>query len=174
MKTPTEFERWNAKDGTFAIDYPAGWMADGGGKQGLQWAEFSSGSAKITVETSMVASLIGDIASAGQGATMVGGEQMDPELAPIHKAHRVIMESKTQEYMNYKEGSPGVYRAKLGDSRKSKFRASTLFGGSIRGYRATSLSIDKGIIVFCFCNEGDWPKLKPAFDKILSSVGMGE
>lgn len=62
---PSSYESWNAKDGTFKLDYPANWEAKGGGKHGLQWAKFTSGPAIIRVDTDVSSSLMGGIGNVG-------------------------------------------------------------------------------------------------------------
>lgn len=177
VAAPTKFSTWNAKDGSFSIQYPSDWKADGGGQHGLQWAEFSQGSAKILVKVNLSSSLVGDIAgSAGQLAG-IDGEEIDPQLqealAPVHAAHEVSKELFVDEVAQSKEQEPVAFQSGLGDSRKSEFVASSGIGGKIRGYRATSLGHDRGVHILCRCSAGNWKTLQPAFDQILVSVGQG-
>jgi hypothetical protein len=172
VEAPTAFEVWKDEDGAFSIEYPADWDASGGGKNGVKWAEFTMGSAAIKLDFDMVTSLIGDISQAGAG----GGfreEPIDPEeqilRAPVHKAHLFGKKAAEMNYSGYAETAPIVYRAKLGDSRKSEFKSSSI-AGSVRGYRATSLTINHGVIIYCTCSPSDWEDLKPAFDRVLASL----
>src|SRR5262245_51457164 len=72
VQKPTAYKKWNAKDGLFAVEYPEGWKADGGGKQGIQWAEFSKGGCYITIDSNISGSAFADIA--GSAAAGLGGD----------------------------------------------------------------------------------------------------
>jgi hypothetical protein len=171
LTTPTAFETWNAKDGTFAIEYPADWKADGGGKQGIQWAEFNKGSNVITVDTSMTTSLIGDISGAGR----VDTEEIPEELAPAAKTHEFMKDMAVgDKFSNYKEQDAIKIMPPVGEGRKSVFTASKGLGQKVKGYRATIPQSDKGLIIFCYGPEKNWDKLQPAFDRILDSVQRGQ
>jgi hypothetical protein len=62
VKVPTSYAKWEpASDANFAIDYPEGWLADGGGKHGVQWAEFKKSGCLIKCSTDQSSSLLGDI-----------------------------------------------------------------------------------------------------------------
>jgi hypothetical protein len=177
IAAPASYNRWNAKDGTFSIDYPADWNADGGGKQGIQWAKFTQGNAQIRVNVDVSSSLVGDIAGAGiqqsgLGEKLEGAEAID--LAPVAAAHQFNMESSTQDMKGYKEGDAIPFQSKLGDGRKSPFSCDGSLGKKMRGYRATTLSHDKGIKIICICPANNWETLRPAYDKILESLAMGE
>jgi hypothetical protein len=173
VEAPTSFDVWKDGDGAFSIEYPSDWDASGGGKNGVKWAEFTQGSATIKLDFNMVASLIGDLSQAGAGAGFQQ-EPIDPEelilRAPVHKAHLFGKKAAELNYPGYAETAPIVYRCKIGDSRKSEFKSSSI-GGSIRGYRATSLTLNHGVLLYCTCAPSDWEDLKPAFDRILESLG---
>ena len=166
---PSSYDNYNSKEGTFALDYPAGWEADGGGKRGPVWAKFTSGSAQIRVNATTTASLIGDISSGGG----LGGDA-DPEFAPVQSAHEFNQMTAQEDFGGYKEdGPPQPFRCKLGDARISEFTASGAFGGQQRGYRMTVLGRDKGVSVTCVCKDSDWAKLEPVYKKVLASVSRG-
>jgi len=57
---------------------------------------------------------------------------------------------------------------------RAEFTASGSFGGTLKGYRATALSRDRRVRVMCKCSKDDWEKLKPAFDKVIESLGPGK
>ena len=167
---PASFETFNSKDGSFKVQYPAKWEADGGGRSGYYWAKFSSGNASITVDTSAAGSLIADIAKMGmvRGGSMVTPEDLVP-VAVVHETERQGFE----ESGSVKEQKPAVALTGFGDSRKSEYTGKTTFGGSIHGYRVTALSSEKRIRVVCQCPESEWAALKPAFDKVIESVTRG-
>ena len=179
VPAPTAYKTWNATDETFSIQYPEGWKAQGGGKQGIQWAEFSNGSAKIRIDVSLTSSLIGDIA--GSANTMMGLNdplsEVDPEvqeaMAPVAVAHESYQLRNPVELSGYKELDPVAYESPLGDCRKSEFTARSGVARKLHGYRATALTRDKGVHILCQCTESNWETLQPAFDKILASIAYG-
>jgi hypothetical protein len=182
ITAPTAYKQWNAKDGTFAMEYPEGWNADGGGKSGLQWAEFKKGSCVVTVDTNTSGSLVGDIAGSATAGFGTDGEQVDPkvaeELAPVAASHKFLKDTFAgakieEQFSNYKEEEPVAFKSSLGDGRKSAFTASKGMGQKVKGYRATVLSNDKSIIVFASCPQQHWAKLQPAYDKMLDSLALG-
>src|SRR5687767_3288274 len=83
IAAPTTYATYNSPGGTFALEYPDGWEADGGGKRGLEWAKFKSSPAEIRVDTGVTGSLMGDIA----GSRTAGEEELPPELEPVHGVH---------------------------------------------------------------------------------------
>lgn len=179
VAAPTNYKTWNATDGTFALEYPEDWDASGGGKNGVQWAEFKQGSARISIRVSLVSSLLGDIAqSAG---TMAGANdpfsEIDPELAkemaPVSAAHENGKDMFTKEFSRYKEQDSVAYESGFGDSRKSEFTARSGLSGKLRGYRATVLGRDRGVHICCWCKDSNWQALQPAFDQILAGMRQG-
>jgi hypothetical protein len=176
IETPTNFERWNDKDAAFAIDYPAGWAASGGGKNGVKWAEFSKGSAVIKLDFDTASSIVGDIAGAASGGNVVGNVEGDEDpnrRVPVDTSHEFNKQKTELLYTNYKEKDAVKYRCGLGDARKSEFKSSSLTG-EIRGYRSTALTINNGVIIICECPKEQWLRLRPAFDHVLESVGYGQ
>jgi hypothetical protein len=179
VPAPTSYKTWQATDGTFSIQYPEGWKAQGGGKRGIQWAEFSYGSAKIRIDVSTQSSLIGDIA--GSTNTMLGLNdpltEADPEfieeMAPVAAAHEFYLKAFPVPLSSYKEQEPVAYRAPLGDCRKSEFTARSGAARKLRGYRATALTRDKGVHILCQCTDANWKTLQPAYDHILASIAYG-
>lgn len=176
IPAPKSYKRWNAKDGSFSVDYPAEWQADGGGKQGIQWAEFTSGNAQIRINLDVSSSLVGDIAGGQAAAAGLEGadEETKLELAPVSAAHRFNMEASTQDMEGYKEEKAAAFNSQLGDGRKSVFKSKGSFGSAMRGYRATALTNNRGLRIICICPAKNWETLQPAFDKILASLGPGE
>jgi hypothetical protein len=172
-KAPTAYADYNSPGGTFACQYPEGWEADGGGKRGLEWAKFTSGSAEIRVDTGVAGSLMGDIAGTLGGKT--GEEELGPEFEPVHDVHIAGKDWAEREYSGYKEvGEPAVLEAAVGPARKSEFTASGTFGGGLHGYRSTMLGHDKAVTVICVCPESDWNTLKLAFDHVLGTFKRGQ
>ena len=178
VKAPTTYKTWNAKDGSFAIQYPADWKADGGGQHGIQWAEFSKGSAKVSVKVNLTSSLVGDIAGNAGQLGGIDGAEIDPklqeELAPVAAAHKVSAELFVDEIPKLKEQEPVAFQSGLGDSRKSEFTAASGgVGSQVRGYRATALTSEKGVHVLARCPDAHWKTLQTAFDQMLTSLTLG-
>lgn len=179
VAAPTSYKTWDATDGTFSLQYPADWEASGGGKHGIQWAEFKKGSAHISIKVSLVSSLIGDIA---QSANTVAGandpfSEIDPELAeemaPVTQAHKIGADMFAGDFSRYKEQEAVAFESGFGDSRKSEFTARAGISGKLRGYRATMLGTDKGVHICCRCKDSNWKTLQPAFDEILKGMRQG-
>lgn len=169
---PTSYDTYNAKDGSFQIQYPAGWESDGGDKSGYAWAKFISGGAVISVDANIAGSLIGDIAkSRALSLGMQGGDQED--RAPVAAVHAHEQQG-FEEDEGVTEEKPVLVKTGFPDARKSEFSGTKTFGGTIRGYRVTALGTDKRIRVVCECPESEWEALKPAFDKAIESVAIGK
>jgi len=168
---PTSYGTYNSKDGTFACDVPEKWEVKGGGKQGPEWAKFTSGAAEISIKADLAGSLVGDIAG-----SLGGGDQaVLPQDEPVHVVHVADVEMAEKEYNEYAEtaGSPTIISSQLGPARLSEFTAKTDFGTPLHGYRATILGHDKRVVVFCVAPEAEWKALKPAFDRVLASMERG-
>lgn len=168
---PTSYSNYSSKDGTFACEYPEGWEAKGGGKQGPVWAKFSSGSALIHFKATVSGSLMND-AMGGRGVE--GG--LPPQLEPVHRIHLRYLKTAEEDFNDYTEaaGSPLVFDCQLGPARVSEFTASSSFGSAIHGYRATIIGFNKGVTLYCTCPESEWLKVKPAFNHVLSTLKRGE
>ena len=179
VTTPTAFKKWNAKDGLFAMEYPDGWKADGGGKSGIQWAEFKKGSCVIEVDSNISGSAVADIAGSASAGLGGDGEPIDPklaeEMAPANAAHKWIKldEQRFAKFKAYKEEEPTVIRPPIGEGRKSLFTASAGMGQKVKGYRVTIPTNDKAIIIFAYAPEKDWSKVQGAYDKIFDGMEMG-
>ena len=179
VAAPTSYKTWNATDGTFAIQYPEGWTAKGGGKHGVQWAEFTSGSAKVRIDVSTQSSLIGDITGSFGSAAGLNDpfseipEEMAEEMAPAAAAHAFYQKAYPVELAGYKEQEPVSFQCGLGDGRKSEFVARSGIATKLRGYRATTLATNKGVHILLQSTDGNWKTLQPAFDKMLLSIAVG-
>jgi hypothetical protein len=169
---PTSYDPYNAKDGSFQIQYPAGWESDGGDRSGYAWAKFTSGRAVISVDADITGSLIGDISKSKAlhlGIAVDQGEDSSP-VAAVHEEEKQGFE----EEEGVTEQKPVPVKTGFPDARKSEFSGSKTFGGAIRGCRVTALSPNKRVRVVCQCPESEWEALKPAFDKAIESVAMGK
>lgn len=177
VKVPTTYAKWEPeKNAVFFIDYPEGWVADGGGGNGLQWAEFKKSGCVIKGSTDQSSSLVGDITQSANN--MFGGdsglsEDEQEDLAPAAAAHEWNKDKAKEDFGNYKEEKDAIaFQSGLGDARKSIFTGSSM-GRGVKGYRATFLARDRGVTVICYCSTKDFEKMKPAYDKVLESVRRG-
>jgi hypothetical protein len=169
---PTSYKTYNASDGSFRIQYPDGWEVKAGGSRGYVWAKFTSGTAELLVDTNVAGSVIGDLSKMKTPVPLV--ETEGPQEAPsVEKVHKMEKADFVQE-MGVEEQEPTAIATGFGDSRRSEFTGSRAFGGAIHGCRVTTLSRDRRIRVVCTCSESEWQALKPAFDKMISGVAMGE
>jgi hypothetical protein len=168
---PTSYNTFNSKDGSFQIQYPAGWEADGGDRSGYAWAKFTSGGAEISVDANITGSIMGDLSKSSIIPLGIEGDQEDrTPVASVHANEK----QQFEDAAGVKEEKPVPVRTGFPDARKSEFSGTKTFGGTIRGYRVTAMSTDKRIRVVCQCPESEWEALKPAFDKAIQSVAMGK
>lgn len=176
VEAPTSYETWNAKDGTFQLEYPEGWEAKGGGQRGIQWARINEGDAEIYVNVSTTDSLIGEIA--GSPADVLGdalGEEPDPELSAARAVHdqnkdRVVEDAKYKEYQEEEIGT--LFNPTLGEAYRTEFTAKKGMT-KVKGIRASILGHDKGVTVVMHAKPKDYEKLKPAFIRILEGMKPG-
>lgn len=156
------------KDAAFQLRRPAGWEVEGGSRPDntYSWARFTRDSAKVQV--------LADIA----GSLMTGSNQADHEegsrLAPVHAAHELNARKVAEDYSDYQESEPAVFKGStLGEGRVAAFTASTggLLGSKVRGVRITLLTNDRRITVLCECPTTQFDKYKPTFLAIARSLG---
>lgn len=177
VKTPTTFKKWNATDGLFALEYPEDWEAKGGGKHGIQWAEFKKSGCVISIDSNVSGSVVAQGAEALSGAAE-GDAPIDPKLAeklaPAAVAHEWIRkdDARFENYKNYKEDEPTVISPPIGEGRKSLFTAS-MSGRKIKGYRITIPTNDKAIIIFAYAPDKEWDMVQGAYGQIFSKMEPG-
>jgi hypothetical protein len=156
------------KDNAFKLHFPKGWQSDTGSRPDntYSWASFTDGSATIKVVADIQGSLMSGSDSAGQ-------HEEGSELAPVHTAHALYEKVASDEFSDYKESKPTLFKgSKLGEGRVSLFTASGggLFGSKLRGYRVTLLTNDRRVSVLCSCSEKEFAKVKPTFLAVCRSV----
>jgi hypothetical protein len=134
----------------------------------MSFARFEFKGATISIRESLKGSAIGDMS----GGAMNQGENMPQEEEAVAKVHAFQREFIQEDYGEFKENPPVKISTKMGNARRSEFRASGKgpFGKSLRGYRATLLSSVNSFNVICQCPEGDFETLKPAFEKVIDSI----
>ena len=166
---PTTYTTYDAKDGSFQIECPAGWEVTTGGSRGYAWAKFTSGNAEIAVDTNLTGSLMADIAKSGIAIVNMGEREAAPAVEKVHESEK---EAFVQEW-GVTELPPVAVATHLGDSRKSEFTGAGVIGGPFHGYRVTALSRDKRVRVICRCSESQWQAIQPAFDRMIASLTIG-
>ncbi len=173
VPAPTAFAAYDSADGRFSCDYPKDWEVEkGAGKQEAMYsyAKFRAGGAEISVNADFAGSLFGDMAKAGAGAM---GADAESPAAKVH-ANPIKLKQMKEQFSNYQEREGKSFQSKgMGEGRRSMFTADQTFGGKIFGYRATLLTGDRRITVLCTCPSGNWTTLKPAFEKVISSLRQG-
>jgi hypothetical protein len=160
--------QFSPKDGAFKIKHPAGWEVETGSRPDntYSWARFTKGGAKIQVYADVVGSLM-------TGSPIGQQYPEGSELAPVHRAHELYKRTISEEYAEYNESAPTVFKgSQLGEGRIAAFTAkeSGLFGGEVSGYRVTLLTNDRRITVMCQCPGRDLEKMKPTFFAVCRSV----
>lgn len=157
-----------AKDGAFKVRHPTGWKAETGSRPDntYSWASFAEGSANIKVYADIAGSLM-------SGSDRAGEYEEGSELAPVHNAHVLYKKTAAEEFSDYKESEPTLFKgAGLGEGRIAAFTASSggLFGSRLRGYRVTLLTNDRRVSIFCSCPDGEFAKRKPTFLAVCRSL----
>jgi hypothetical protein len=156
------------KDSAFKVRYPKGWEPDTGSRPDntYSWASFTKGSAKIQVNADITGSLMSGSAAGGQF-------EEGSELAPVHNAHVLYERTVKEEYSDYKETKPTLFKGSpLGEGRISAFTASSggILGSRLRGCRVTLLTNDRRISVLCHCPDGEFAKFQPTFLAVCRSL----
>jgi hypothetical protein len=170
VPAPKSFAIYNSTDGRWSCEYPKGWEQDGGGKSDSpnSWGKFTSGNAEIHVTADFAGSLFGDMAKAAGNA--FGGDA-EPAVA---KVHPMGVRHMKEEYNNYEEKETKAFQSQgLGEGRRNIFTADQTLGGKVYGYRATLLAGDRRVTVVCSCPATNFKDLKPAFERVISSLGQG-
>ncbi len=188
---PTAWEPFVAADNTFLCDLPKGWEVHAMGKASAEnqpsvgdgvTAKKSNASVEMTV--SSVSGLI-----AGQllfGDSPVPTGLFNSRAAPIHRASgkrfktrfRGFKETKVTPTPQMFPKMTGIVADKTGkefvpDIRWHEYTAGGNqfgFGGKRHGYRVTVGGNQSIVNIVCESSEGDWRKLKPAFERTIVSV----
>jgi hypothetical protein len=181
VTAPKSYEKYVARDKAFACLKPAGWeMADSalGGTQSS--VEFSKGLASVEVDSDLSGSLIGDIARAG-GAGLgdlegkIPGVQLKAPKPPVEVLHDAGKKSAEEEYDEYAEQPMKTLQTKIGEGRFSEFtgKAGGWLAVKVHGYRVTILGGERSVAITAKCRDADWTALKPAFEKVITSIEPG-
>lgn len=157
----TEWDRFPTDEKDIDFDFPAKGKARGYGTPGKREFEVKGpGSCKINISENITGSLVGNIAGAGSG-----GVVHDDEHSPLAKVHE--MRKPKDLGPSYREDAAETIKTKTG----AKIRRSAYTDGSRRGYRATMLLNQSALDMFLDCHVTDWDVLRPAYDRVLESIG---
>jgi hypothetical protein len=160
-QTVTAFERFVSDEGEFGFDYPRGWHSKAYGLRDTREVDVKGPAASINVKENLVGSLIADISRAA-----AGGKPVPEELEAFSQAHEM---RKPKDTRSYQEEPPVTVMTKgFGKARRSAYK-----DGSKRGYRATILMHQTALDVYCECRASDWETLRPAFERVIESLGPG-
>jgi hypothetical protein len=166
---PIKFVQHRNNDGGIVFDYPEGWeVASGGGTGGVPpWGVFTKGDVEVDIRGDSKGGPLADMLRAGDD-----GDNDVPELSPVAKLHDTMREIKYEfEFDDYQEEKGGLYQTGYGEGWLAEFTASGgLFGGKIRGYRLTFISIPHQINVICKCKEGNFDANKELFHHVMKSL----
>ncbi len=154
-------------DGAFRLKHPPGWASKTGSRpdNSYSWVKLTKGSAKIEVYADVQGSLISGSDSAQQ-------HEEGSELAPVHVAHEAYRRTASEEFSDYKESAPSLFKGSgLGEGRIASFTASGgLFGSKLRGYRVTLLTKNRRVSILCSCPSADFKAMEPTFLAVCRSV----
>ena len=175
IKAPENYTNYNSKDGTFAVDYPEGWDANGNGSRssGQSWAEFKMGSIVIRIDASFADSVKAESFSNGMGAALLEGisgelEDETPEAA----MQAYWQEHYEDKFSKYKQEPGESIRTRLGPTFMNKFSAQSGFS-KIKGIRATTIARDRSVTFFAHCPQKQWDTFGPVFEKMLTGMTIG-
>jgi hypothetical protein len=161
---PESYSPYQAPEDAFQCDYPSGWAVRREGVKDHYTVTFTKGSASIRISQSLAGSAMGDIAGAADPGN-------DPDRAPVARVHAFKQAQLADELSGYEEGPAETVPSRFGPARRSAFTASGLLGRKFRGYRATALGPLIQYDVVCQCPETDWDVLRPAFARVIESLG---
>jgi hypothetical protein len=164
---PATFNTYNDANKLFSIQYPAEWSEKCGGVKDHAYAEYTSGDAKIDIDASLVGSLIFSIAETGVVPQVGPGTDTAAAAKKVHWLEKRGFEGKE----NVKEEKAAMVKTNTGEGTQSEFKGTDSFGTPFHGYRATVVIDYHRIQIVCVCPEAEWASLKPAFDKVIASVG---
>ncbi len=166
VAVPASYKTYTAIDSSFSCDQPASWtLHETGATNGnLATATFEDGHARVRVVSDATGSLIAD--TMGAGNANLPPEQQVP---PVQKLHVMGEKQLAASLPDYQESDADHFQSAAGDARVSEWTAS----GSLHGYRVTMLGREREFTVICFCPEGDWKTVKPAFLRIINSIVPG-
>jgi DNA-directed RNA polymerase subunit RPC12/RpoP len=167
VAVPVSFDTYEASEGAFRCEYPAGWKVRFEGVKDHYQLTCTRGAASIRISQGLFGSLVGDIAGA------IGPPSNDPDRSPVARVHEVKRPMIADDFHDYQEEPAQTIATRFGPARRSAFTAAGTFGRKVRGYRATVLGHMTQFDVVCQCPPADWENLQPAFTHAIESLGAG-
>jgi hypothetical protein len=156
----TAWEKFSTEENEFGFDYPANWKIKAYGLHDRREIDVTGSGATINIKENLQGSLVGDIANAANR-----GQEVEDERLPVSQVHELHRPEQTR---NYQEEPAVTVTTKFGKARRSAFK-----NGSKRGYRVTVLMHQTALDVYCECRASDWETLRPAFERVIESLGRG-
>ena len=160
VKPITEWDKYSTEEFEFGFQVPTEWTTKSYGIKGRREVEAKGSGATVTIKENLAGSLIGDIAGAG-----MQGRPVPDEFLPVSRVHEM---RAPKDESGYQEGQAVTVMTRFGKARQSEYTQ-----GSKRGYRVTVLMSQTALDVYCECRAGDWEVLRPAFDRIIATLGGG-
>ncbi len=166
-ETPSEFVEVQFGEKEYVCECPKGWeVTRGGGKEGVPpWTKFEKGGASIQIRDSLSGTPGGTLQR-----TLKMGTAIERGEAPVEEVHTHRKQFAADSMQNYQENAEQKLEHNLGAALISEFTAKPMLSGSIRGYRATVLHEYHQFNILCVCTASEWEMLKPAFDRVISSL----
>lgn len=171
---PDKFTEYNSKDGTFAINYPEGWDAEGSGSRsrGNAYAKFTKGSSEIRMDASFFDSLASGGGMGQQLVGKMGGVDSAIDLPPeqmIQEKNRSWFE---EEFVGYEEKEGESVRVPLGKAYLSEFSGKKGFT-KVKGIRAAIMARDRTVSFHAYCAESQWEDFGPIYRKMFDELKAG-
>jgi len=180
VPAPAAYINVQASDQSFTVDRPVGWSSTQGSFESTDAnMDFSSGSAKITVESDLAGSTWGDFQQAennqDENMASMTGVKPPPPIPPIETVHRMGEQEVASQYSKYAEQPMTTITAVIGEGRQSEFTGNGgILVGPVHGYRASFLDNERRITVVTVCPQRNWAILAPSFEHVIQSVGIGK
>jgi len=156
----TAWERFVTEESEFGFDYPASWKIKAYGLHDKREVDVTGSGASINVKENLTGSLVGDIANAANR-----GREVEDERLPVAQVHELRRPEQTR---TYREEPAVTVMTKFGKARRSLYK-----NGGKQGYRVTVLMHQTALDVYCECRASDWETLRPAFERVIESLGRG-
>jgi len=169
----------------FSIDYPEDWTATPAGGSGGSppSIQIEGDGAYFRVKGSLGGAAIGDMAQAGsnvgsnlglnlpgEGGAEVENAGPEIDLEPVAAVHDLQGKFFEQDYDDYEETPGQKIDTPFGEGRISTYTAKKgMFGGKIKGFRASFLATDYNYNIYCYVPEGQFGQYEPIFRKMIGS-----
>ncbi len=174
IPVPDSFTEYNSQDGTFAINYPEGWDAEGTGNRsrGLAYAIFRKGPMEIRLDASFFDSLA---SGGGMGQALVG-KVGGVEEAALLPPEQMIQEKNLawfeEEFKDFKEDAGELVRIPLGAAYISEFSGQKGWL-KVKGIRAAIMGRDRSISFHAYCPASKWENFGPIYRKMFDELKAG-